>query len=81
MDDPLTICDHCLGPEGLMRPSVVRFDDASSFTFVTRRAIGDHGTRFEVQWRLAEGTLPDSTATLDSGTLNLTWDDLDAPCA
>src|ERR671915_594392 len=40
MDDPLTICGDCPGPEGVMRPAAVRFEDSSSFTFVAKQAVG-----------------------------------------
>lgn len=80
MDDPLVVCEDCTVPEGVMRPRGVRFDTTSSFTFVARRAVGGHGTDFEVQWRLHEGAPPNASATLESGTLTLIWDDLDGPC-
>lgn len=81
MDDPLVVCEDCTAPEGLMRPRAVRFEGTSSFTFVAKQAVGGHGTTFEVQWRVAEGAPPGTAATLESGTLNLIWDELDGLCA
>ncbi|MDP9067134.1 MAG: hypothetical protein M3N53_02145 [Actinomycetota bacterium] len=80
MDDPLVVCEDCTEPEGVMRPGAVRFHGTSSFVFVTRRAVGGHGTAFDVQWRL-DGTAPaQGSATLESGTLNLLWEGLDGVC-
>ncbi len=77
MDDPLSICQDCTAPEGLMRPRAVRFEGSSTFNFITRRAVGGHGTEFQVQWRLPQGSPPNASATLDSGTLNVLWKDFD----
>lgn len=80
MDDPLAECVDCTGPEGLMRPRAVRYEATSTFNFVARKAIGGHGTDFYVQWRLAEGSPPNASATLESGTLNLLWKELEGLC-
>lgn len=80
MDDPLSSCVDCEEVGTPMKPGAVRFGQTSSFTFVAGRAVGEHGTVFDVQWRIAAGGPPNATATLDSGTLHLLWDRLDAPC-
>lgn len=80
MDDPLSSCIDCIEEGVAMRPGRVRITGSSSFTFVAKKAVGGHGTVFDVQWRLASGHAPNASATIDSGTMRLIWDDLDGTC-
>ena len=80
MDDPLSSCVDCEETGVPMKPRAVTFTGSSSFTFVARRAVGEHGTVFDVQWRLPPGSSPNAAATLESGTLHLLWDHLNGVC-
>jgi hypothetical protein len=59
-------------PVRAMRPRAVAFSvGTSSFTFVTGRVPGIHGSSFRLQWRSAIGGQP---ATLQDGSINVLWD-------
>lgn len=81
-DDITVECVDCVGPEGLLNPEAVTFSAApggSSYTFVGK-SIGEHGTRFDAQWRLTPGAAAGATGMLESGTLHVLWSDTRGLC-
>lgn len=70
MDDLSAECvgDDCPA-DPRMRPGAVTMAASGSFTFVTRRVPGIHGSQLRLEWRSPTA----APATLDKATMHVTW--------